>query len=341
MHFKFNLGADISKGWIDFCLLNQNFEVVIKQRIDNNCEAIQIFIDQLLDIDQLKSISEVLLIAEHTGIYNNHLVKTWMSNSGQISLVQANKVSQALEGTYSFEEKTDPMDAHRIAEYAARFADKLKLHQLRIECLDSLKMLRSQRSRLIKVINILKVPVNEIKSFESKEQSDMIYRLQENAVNALKHDLKQVERKIEEIINGDDNLKNLIKIMCSVVGIGKVTAYEFILTTNGFTDFAPNQAKSYSKFCGVVPLAKSSGKFKRKGRTSKRGNSKMKSLLTTCALSIINTDSDLGRYYHRKKASGKEHMSIMNAMRNKLILRVFAVVRKNTMYKRNLNVSLL
>ena len=117
MHFKFKLGADISKGWIDFCMLNENLELIIEQRVDNNCDSIQEFIDQLIENDQIQSISEIVLIAEHTGLYNNHLNKVWMSNSGQLSLVPAIKISEALNGTSSFEEKTDPMDAHRIAEY--------------------------------------------------------------------------------------------------------------------------------------------------------------------------------------------------------------------------------
>lgn len=340
MHFKFKLGADISKGWIDFCMLNENFEVVIKARIDNNCESIQLFIDELIETDEVNSIDQIILIIEHTGLYNNHLIRTWMSSSGQLSLVQANKISEALQGTYSFEEKTDDMDAHRIAEYACRFSDKLKLHHLRTTSLVSLKLLRAQRNRFVKTINLLEVPVKEIQNFELEEHSNMVYNLQDNAINALKQALANIEKEIMRIINQDANLKNLFKIMCSVVGIGKVTACEILITTNGFTDFAPNQAKSYSRFCGVVPLPKSSGKIKRKLRISKRSNAKMKSLLTICALSLINTKSDLGLYYERKKKSGKEHMSIINAMRNKLILRVFAVVRNQTMYERNMNILL-
>jgi len=341
MHFKFKLGTDISKGWLDFCMLNNKLDQLIQQRIDNDCDTIQKFIDELIESNQIDSIDEILLVAEHTGIYSNHLIRTWIANGGQLCLVPADKISEGLNGTSSFEEKTDPMDAHRIAEYACRFSDKLKLHSLCTFNLDSIKLLRSQRSRIVKVINILEVPVNEIKSFELKEHSDLVEKLQEVPIEALKTSLKNVEKEIKQIINQDSGLKELMRILCSVAGIGKVTACELIITTNGFTDFAPNQAKSYARNCAVVPLPKSSGKYKRKGRISKKGNSKMKSLLTVCALSLINTNTDLGRYYKRKRESGKKHMSVLNAMRNKLILRAFAVVRNNSMYKRNMNVSLV
>ncbi|MCG8330357.1 MAG: IS110 family transposase, partial [Chitinophagales bacterium] len=38
---------------------------------------------------------------------------------------------------------------------------------------------------------------------------------------------------------------------------------------------------------------------------------------------------------------GKEHMSVVNAIRNKIILRIFAVVRNGVMYEKNLNHSLI
>lgn len=340
MDFKFKLGSDISKLWFDYCLIDEKLEIIVKGNVSNSPEAIQEFINELLNLGIIKSISDILLVIEHTGLYINHLVKTWLSNGGRLSLIQASKISIALDGGNSFEEKTDPMDALRIAEYAVRFEDKLKLYELSPEALISLKLLRAQRKRVIKSINLLTVPLNEIKAFESKEQSDMLNELQHEVVQVAKTALKKINDKIKSIISNDINLQRLFKLISSVPGVGKVTAIEILITTNGFTSFSPNQAKSFARFCGVVPLHKSSGKFKRKPKTSKKANAKMKSLLTTGALSLLHTKSDLGRYYTRKKEQGKDHMTIINAMRNKIILRVFAVVKNQTMYKRNFDIYL-
>lgn len=40
-------------------------------------------------------------------------------------------------------------------------------------------------------------------------------------------------------------------------------------------------------------------------------------------------------YFERKVLEGKNKMSIINAVRNKLVHRVFAVVRDNRMYEDN------
>ena len=67
---------------------------------------------------------------------------------------------------------------------------------------------------------------------------------------------------------------------------------------------------------------------------------KMKGLLTMGAQCLIHRDTELGCYYRRKMADGKKHLVVINAMRNKIVHRVFAVVRNQDMYKKNLNVCL-
>ena len=53
------------------------------------------------------------------------------------------------------------------------------------------------------------------------------------------------------------------------------------------------------------------------------------------ALGAIRMTGDLKTYYERKVAEGKNKMSVINALRNKLILRVFACVRNNRVYQKN------
>jgi len=56
--------------------------------------------------------------------------------------------------------------------------------------------------------------------------------------------------------------------------------------------------------------------------------------LTNGARSAIINDPELRLYYERKKGEGKEHGTIMNAVKFKLITRVFATVKRGTPYVR-------
>jgi len=274
---------------------------------------------------------------EHTGIYVQHLTNCWLSKQGRLSLVAATKVSEQLGGRNGWAEKTDELDARRLAEYGVRYSDQLRLWQARKQNLELLRGLHTQRKRLHEVLKILQVPVKESIEFDCAQLSTTIRDNQLKSINALKSDLKKVEKQLKELIQNDPELNRLFELITSVDGVGPVTAREVIIATEAFCKFTPNQAKSFARYTGVVPLKKESGKIKRKAKTSKRANKKIKTVLTMGATSLIGSFSDLGIYYTRKIEQGKPHFSVINAMRNKLILRIFAVVRNQIIYDKNLN----
>jgi len=52
-----------------------------------------------------------------------------------------------------------------------------------------------------------------------------------------------------------------------------------------------------------------------------------------CALVALGYNQDLKAYYERKVSEGKNKMSVINAIRNKLIHRVFTCVNENRKYE--------
>lgn len=345
MHFNFTIGIDISKDWFNFCLKNNQYEILWEGKVDNNPEAIFTFLSQLANrkelIDSQTKLSQVIMIIEHTGIYVNHLVNAYLSKGGLLALVHPNKVSSLLGGILKFDEKTDQIDARRLAEYGIRYTDKLQLWKPKEHTLIKLQALERQRLRVQDSVNRLEVPLNESKHFESLDVSEMLETNQKDAIDVLKKLVQNLQKKIQDLIKSEPHLKQLFKLITSVPGVGPVTATEVIIATSAFEDFKPNQAKQFARYAGVTPKEFQSGKKKRNARTTKRGNKRIKSLLTLGAMALINsTTSELGYYYRLKIQQGKKHLSVINAMRNKIILRIFAVVRNQVMYEKNMHISL-
>lgn len=52
-------------------------------------------------------------------------------------------------------------------------------------------------------------------------------------------------------------------------------------------------------------------------------------------MAAVKSKGELQVYYQRKVKEGKNRMLILNAVRNKLIHRVYAVVRRNEKYDKN------
>jgi hypothetical protein len=61
-------------------------------------------------------------------------------------------------------------------------------------------------------------------------------------------------------------------------------------------------------------------------------NKELKSLLTMGALSAIQAYPEFTDYYERKTREGKKHLQVLNAIKNKMLLRVASVVNLKRNY---------
>lgn len=338
MKFKYVLGVDISKGWFHYCLKDKGYQVIEEGQVSNAAGDIYAFISHLEEHLGSQALANIVLCMEYTGVYVKHLVRCWLSKGGQVSMVHASKVSEQLSGKQGWLEKSDYLDARRLAEYGIRFDDQLEPAQLKDETLESLQAVHRQRERIMKAISLLEVPVKESKCFDSAVVSKQLEDNQAASMEALKEDLKRIEAVLEKVIDEGPVLKSLFKLIKSVEGVGDVTAREVIISTEAFTKFSPYQAKKYARYVGVVPREWSSGSsVRKKKRASNRRHQKMVPLLIRGVISLIGTKNELASFYERKRQEGKEHLSVVNAIRNKIILRIFAVVRNGVMYEKNLN----
>jgi len=108
-----------------------------------------------------------------------------------------------------------------------------------------------------------------------------------------------------------------------------------IVETNAFQDF-----KNPRKFCchaGVAPFSFTSGSSQRsRNKVSNRADKSIKVLLHMAALiAATRMKGELHEYYIRKVAEGKNKMSVLNAVRAKLVFRMFAVIRNEQYYQKN------
>jgi transposase len=94
----------------------------------------------------------------------------------------------------------------------------------------------------------------------------------------------------------------------------------------------PRQFACYS---GCAPFEHSSGtSIRGKTKVHFLANRKMKMLLHMAAINAITFDEELKTYYQRKVAEGKSPMSVLNAVRFKLIGRIFSVIKRNEEFQK-------
>ena len=150
--------------------------------------------------------------------------------------------------------------------------------------------------------------------------------------------IDKIDAKIEALITTDEKVFAQYKLIQSVPGIGKVVATRLIVTTKAFT-YLTNPRK-LACFMGVAPFPYQSGSSIRfKNRVSKFGDQKLKSLFNLSAWNAIRSIPALKIYFERKVAQGKHKMSVINAIRNKLIGMVLSVVRRNQPFAKDYSLA--
>lgn len=207
----------------------------------------------------------------------------------------------------------------------------LKLWQPERAVIKDLRRLCSVRERLLNARKQLKTAIREDVKFSSKRTVAQISACCKHTLAALERDLKTTDRAITALIEADATLNELFSYIESVPGVGRVTAAEIVINTNEFKRITT--PRKYACYAGVAPFEHRSGTSVRgKTRTSKKANGKAKSLLHMSALVAARFCKELRGYYERKVEDGKNKMNVLNAVKNKIIHRIYACVTQQRKY---------
>ena len=325
------VGIDISKLWFDAALIKTDHPSKII-----HCQFVQKpegyrKLQKWLLINEAKVDDETLFCMENTGLYNTGLVNHLAKNKAQIWVEMPLRIKKA----GGFERGSDDKKASvKIAWYAMRYQDSMKLWQPVDSNMEKIKNFIAQRDRIINAVNQLSVPLKELKDSGCEAEAKQMEKIQKPALAALNKTKTKIEVLITKTVQQDEQINKKVSLVQSIKGIGPVTAVALLVYTKNFEKF--DNAKQLACYCGVVPFKKESGTSVRyKPTVSPFANKKLKKLLHLCALSAIKNDKELRLYFERKVMEGKNKMSVINAVRNKLVHRVYAVLRDERMFEEN------
>lgn len=318
------IGADLSKKSIDLICHLQNTHIQIENSITG-------FKDLLRWMRQQKiNASETMIVMEHTGLYSYSFEK--FLHQQQIAFCKVNAL--AIKRSIGLVRgKTDKIDAARIAAYGYEKKDKLIVDVPASDALKRLQMLHSTRERLVRHRASLTCAIKEYRHIGIAEK-DVLMQTQLQLIKSFDKQIEKLMVEIESIINEQEPLKQNFHLLQSIKGVGKVVALVTIIKTHNFTRFA--NARKFACFCGTAPFPHDSGtSIRKKSRVSHLADKQMKSLLDLSAKSAIQYDKELREYYLKRTEGGKSKMSTINVVRNKILYRMFAVIKRQTPFLEN------
>lgn len=324
------LGIDVSKKKLDCCLLH-NGQNIQTATIVNKREAIILWISSVLSEHNIAK-DHLVICAEHTGQYTYPLICAAKSEQLYLSLEDAAKIKYSNGIPRG---KNDKVDAHRIALYAERYNDCIKPYQPSETDILQLKRLSTERSLLTGDKAKYQAQLTDQQDYMPEPIYTDKYNRLRQIIEVLENAISEIDEAVNSIICYSPVLSHQMQLLMSIDGIGERTALKMIIETEAFTTF--DNPRKFCCHAGVAPFAYISGSSQRsKNRVSNRADKSIKTLLHMAALSVCHLKgTPLQEYYERKVNEGKNKMSVINAIRAKLVNIMFAVIRTNSFFSRN------
>lgn len=316
----FVIGIDISKDKLDVYFYETGLHFIVS----NDFKGFAKLTEMIMNNSKCNK-KHILICFENTGKYSKQLSVYLAEQDIPFVMSPALAIKKSLGLVRG---KDDKIDSKRIATYAYEKQDKLVPTKLPGYKIDQMKSLIQLREKLIRHRTAYKNGIKDLKDCYIEGETDFIRQIQESMIDQLSERIDQIEDRLKSIINEDEAMKKNFSLLLSIQGIGKITAFFLITYTANFTLF--NNWRSFACYCGTAPFPYSSGTMVGKSRVHKFANKKLKSLLDLISKSALRYGEFKSYYNRRINLQGKNKMSTINIIRNKMIARAFAVVNRGT-----------
>lgn len=323
MEKKWFIGIDISKKTLDVVLYNsqkKHSDETNYRKFSNDEEGYK----ELLSWCRSKyiSCSQLVVGMENTGVYGFDL-RLFLENK-KIDYC----AFMPLDLKHSMgliRGKNDKVDAERIAYYTYLHREELSYSKLSGSSILRLQELSVERKRFVKQRAEYEGLITEYQ----EKKTTATYTRAKQMKEVLDEEIAAVESEMKKVVAHDPALLHNYQLLLSIKGIGEVNAISTLIHTNNFKAF--ETARQYACYLGIAPFDHTSGtSIKGRPQVSHVGAKLLKADLSQAAKSAVVWDKELKSYYERKIKEGKEYGVVLNAVKFKLVCRMFAVVRRGT-----------
>jgi transposase len=268
-------------------------------------------------------------VMEATGVYHESLAYFLDDHGCQVSIVLPNKISNYYR-TLEIKTITDKTSSETIAHFA--LGRKLEVWQPPNPLYKQLRQLTRERGQLIEERTMIKNQMHAEKH-EAEPSQDSIKRMKIR-IKLLVQQEKEIVLQITALIKMSQELRELIALLCSITGIGLITAATVMGETNGF-DLIRNK-RQLTSYCGLDVIEKQSGtSVKGKPKISKRGNKYLRKAMHFPALTAVRRDQRYKDLYARLIAKHGIKMKAVVAVQRKLLEMCFTVYKTKEKYQKD------
>jgi transposase len=260
---------------------------------------------------------------EATGVYYERSALFLQKEGFRLSVVLPTKAKRYLQ-SLGLKSKNDKIDAEGLARMGAE--QQLAPWSAASPQMYGLRLLTRQHEDMQKSITSFSNQLHAITyGMYRYEEIENSYR---ETIAKLEELLKQVEVAISETIKANADLKQKVEFLCSIKGMGELSAATAIAETNGFALFE-NQ-KQVESYAGYDVIENQSGDHVGKTKISKKGNSHLRRILYMPALNVVKYKvKPFVDLYERVYSKTNIKMKGYVAVQRKLLVILYTLYKKN------------
>lgn len=273
-----------------------------------------------------KSEVKVLYVMEATGVYHQKFAYYLDNNNCEVSIVLPNKISNYIR-TLDIKTITDKTCSQAIAQFGLE--RKLDLWKRPKSVYKNLQQLTRERDQIVNERVIVK---NQLHAEESEaEPNEKSLNRIKTRIRFLNSQEREIKEDINDIVKGDENLKKELELICTLPGVGELTAVIVLAETNGF-ELIRNK-RQLASYAGLDVKEKQSGtSIKGKPRISKKGNRSLRKAMHFPALVALKHDENFRELYAKLVSKHGIKMKALVAVQRKLLEMIFILFKNKTIY---------
>jgi len=271
----------------------------------------------------------VNFVMEATGVYHEKFAYYLDEKGYDVSIVLPNKISNYFR-TLDIKTVTDKTCSEAIARFGLE--RKLDFWNRPKKVYKELKQLTRERDQIVEERSMVKNQLHA-EEVEAEPNKGSVSRLK-TRIKFLNKQEQEIKNDIDGIINKEENLKQEMEYICSIPGVGKLTAVIVLAETNGF-ELIRNK-KQLTSYAGFDVKEKLSGtSVKGKPKISKRGNKHLRKAMHLPSLSSVKYNEAHKELYIRIVSQSGIKMKALVAVQRKMLELIYVIYKNKTTYQDN------
>lgn len=271
--------------------------------------------------------TKVHFVMEATGVYHQKFAHCLRANNYEVSIVLPNKISNYMR-TLDIKTITDKTCSEAITRFGLE--RKLDLWECPKQSYRNLQQLTRERAQVVEERVMAKNQLHAEET-EAYPNANSIKRIKAR-IEFLNNQEQEIKKEITQCVNQDPTIKKEVERICSIPGVGELTAAIVLAETNGF-ELIRNK-KQLVSYAGLDIKEKQSGtSVKGKPRISKKGNKNIRRAMHLPALAAIKRIDHFEELYKRIVEKSGIKMKGVVAVQRKLLELIYIIAKGKNEYQ--------